>query len=147
MRKTVILLGLLLLAGGAARAVAGFGSEEFGKYVVHYSALPSTAIPAPVARNYGITRSRYRGLLNVSVLKKQPGAAPQAVEAEVSVRAKNRHGQATPLELREVREGEAVYYIAGFAVADGETLKFEVSIETADGAGHTLNFNNVFYAD
>ena len=60
-------LAMLYLFQPAAFAES---SSSVGDYIVHYNAVSTEALPPAVARAYGITRSKNRGLLNISVLKK-----------------------------------------------------------------------------
>src|SRR5579885_1899796 len=83
------LLVMLLARAGAAAAEH---TMSFGAYTVHYNALASGLLQAEVARRYGITRSKGRGVLNVSVLKKTAtGTVP--VKAAVSATAANLSAQ------------------------------------------------------
>ena len=112
-------LALCLFAGGAAAQ----NSLTRGDIEVHYNAVPTTVLAPEVARQYAITRSANRALLNIAVLR-----AGRAVAAKVSGAATNLSGQRQELALREVREGEAIYYLAEPRVADRETLDFDLSV-------------------
>jgi hypothetical protein len=41
-------------------------SKDFGEYVVHFNALATDLLPPQVAREYRITRSRNRGMVNIT---------------------------------------------------------------------------------
>jgi hypothetical protein len=114
------LAAMLLLLSGAVHAES---SIERGDYVVHYNALPSTSISPEVARQYAITRSANRALLNIAVLRQG-----KPVAAKLTGSATNLAGQRQNLALREVREGEAIYYLAEPGIADHETLAFEIDV-------------------
>ena len=116
---------LVLFVAGAAQAQ---GSLSHAGYDVHYSAVPSVSIPAQVARQYAITRSANRALLNIAVLR---GGTP--LKATVTGAATNLSGQRQELAVREVREGDAIYYLAEPRTADRETLDFDLSV-TPEGA-------------
>ena len=118
-----LLLGLTFLFPHSAMAE---NSKDFGQYVVHFNALATDMLPPKVAREYRITRSRNRGMVNVTVLKKVLGSPGQPVHARVEARAENLVGQVRDIRLREIREGNAIYYIGEFRVAHEETLKFTV---------------------
>ncbi len=118
-----LLLGLTFLFPNAAIAE---NSKDFGQYVVHFNALTTDTLPPKVAREYRITRSRNRGMVNITVLKKVPDSPGQPVHARVKARAENLVGQGRNIQLREIREGNAIYYIGEFRVANEETLKFTV---------------------
>ena len=57
-----VLLGSLLCLS----ALSGHAenSRDFGQYVVHFNALATDQLPARVAREYRITRSKNRGMIN-----------------------------------------------------------------------------------
>jgi len=107
-------------------AVTAESSKDFGEYVIHYNALATDVLPPEVARQYHITRSRNRGMINITVLKKILGSPGQPVHAQVAVTARNLVGQSRAINIREIRDGNAIYYIGEFGVANEETLKFDV---------------------
>lgn len=118
-----MLAGVLLLYPLSAMTE---NSKEFGQYVIHYNALATDVLPPEVARQYRITRSRNRGMINITVLKKILGSPGQPVHARVEVTAQNLAGQSRRIRTREIRDGNAIYYIGDFGVANEETLKFTV---------------------
>jgi hypothetical protein len=128
------LAGLLLLLLPALAAAQS--STKRGEYTVHYSALPTTLLAPDVARNSGITRSGSRGLLNIAVLK-DAEPMPEAVTASVEAVAINPAGQRQNLRMREVREGDAIYYLGEPRITEGERFDFEVRI-TPDGGEQIL---------
>jgi hypothetical protein len=117
------LAGLLLLL---PLTVDAENSKDFGQFVIHYNAMATDVIPPQVARKYRITRSQNRGMINITVLKKVLGSPGQPVHAQVEVNAQNLAGQGRTIHMREIREGNAIYYIGEFGVANEETLKFDV---------------------
>ena len=117
------LAGLLLLLPLTVNAE---NSKDFGQFVIHYNAMATDMVPAQVARKYRITRSQNRGMINITVLKKVLGSPGQPVHARVEVNAQNLAGQGRTIHVREIREGNAIYYIGEFGVANEETLKFDV---------------------
>ncbi len=138
-----LLLGLaLFLLPFVASAQS---STNRGPYTIHYSALPSTLITPEVARNSGLTRSASRGLLNIAVIKKD-GDREFAVTAVIEAAATNAAGQRQGLRMREVREGEAIYYLGEPRISEGERLDFDVRI-TPEGAGEPvlLRFTQTFH--
>ena len=119
-----LLAGLLLLLPLTANAE---NSKIFGQYVIHFNALATDVLPPQVARQYHITRSRNRGMINITVLKNILGSPGQPVHARVEVSARNLVGQGRTIRMREIRDGNAIYYIGEFGVANEETLKFKVT--------------------
>ena len=137
---------LLMFLSAPARAER---SHVQGGYTVHYNAIPTTVLSPEVARQYGITRSAGRALINIAVLR-SPGesAQPQAVRARVLAHVRSLIGQRMPIELREIVEQDAVYYIGDFRVRGEERLRFELEI-TPDGARRPIpvRFEQDFVGD
>jgi hypothetical protein len=123
-RITALLTAVMLLS---PLTLTAENSKEFGQYVIHYNALATDVLPPEVARQYHIARSRNRGMINITVLKKILGSPGQPVHAQVTVTARNLVGQSRTINTREIRDGNAIYYIGEFGVANEETLKFDVS--------------------
>ena len=121
------LTGLLLLLLSAG--VTAENSQDFGQYVVHFNALSTDQLPPAVTREYGITRSRNRGMLNIAVLKKVMGTTVTPVAANAQASATNLTGRKTDIKLREIREATAIYYIGEFGITNEETLDFQVKVK------------------
>lgn len=117
---------LLCLLAFTARAE---NSQDFGDYVVHFNALTTDILQAKVATEYGIKRSGSHAMLNVVVLRKVHGATGQPVTAKVTGNATTLHGQVRELNLREIREPNAIYYIADFGIGNEETLNFKIAVQ------------------
>lgn len=117
-------------------------------YTIHHNALSTEMLLPEVAKAYGIKRSRQRGLLNIAVIKDQPGTMGTAVTATISVKATNLIGQLKEIELREVREGDAIYYISDFPVANRERVNFILTVKP-EGAtrDYTAKLNQEFFID
>ena len=120
-------LAALLLVLAAAPAFAQSQTAP-GGITVHYSALPTLQLEPEVARSYAITRSAARGLVNVAVRRTTAEGGDQAVAAAVSGSATNLIGQRQALAFREVREGDAIYYLAEPRTTAGEALAFELEV-------------------
>ena len=118
------MLGLVLAVTSAIGHAEN--SKDFGDYVVHFSALSTDMLTPRIAREYRITRSSNRGMINITILKKVLGSPGQPVHAHIKAKAHNLAGQSRRVNMRELREGNAIYYIGEFGVANEETLKFKV---------------------
>ena len=114
--------------GLSAAGVLADNSQDFGDYVVHYNALATDMLTPEVTREYHITRSQNNGMVNITVLKKVLGSPGQPVHARVEVTATNLTGQTRKIRMREVREGNAIYYIGEFGVTNEETVKFSARV-------------------
>lgn len=130
MRHTNKLLQLLALACLYLFAVGtrAENSQDFGDYVVHFNALTTDLLQPKVATEYGIKRSGSHAMLNVVVLRKVLGTSGQPVTATVTGLATTLNGQQRTLNLREIREPNAIYYIADFGVGNEEILTFKLDV-------------------
>jgi hypothetical protein len=135
-------------ASPPAAEASGVNSKDFGSYVVHFTALSTDQLSPEIAKNYGIVRSKNRALLNVSVLKKVEGTTGKPVPGKVSALVANDTGQVKDSTVREIREGDAVYYVADYAVSSGETLVFNLEV-VPDGESTALpvRFTQTFYGE
>ncbi len=143
-RLTSALLTLLLtITPFAAYAEQ---SQAFGDYVIHYNAFATSELTPTIAKVYGITRSKNRALLNVTVLKKMLGTTGQPVTATVKATATNMNRQMQTLDPREVNESNAIYYLAEINVSDQETMDFSIDV-TPTGDSHTahIEFQQQFF--
>ncbi|MGE0625160.1 MAG: DUF4426 domain-containing protein [Pseudomonadales bacterium] len=117
--------------------------QRLGPYEVHYVLVQSTFFSEEIASRYGIVRGRDRALLNISVLDEDGAAIHATLEGTVT----NLLGQVTALDIREVTEGPAVYYLAEVKHTDRETLRFAVTITASDGVAHELRFQQQMFWD
>lgn len=113
--------------------VVAENSTRTGGYTIHHNAITTDSLSDKVASAYGIKRSKTQALLNISVLKDQPGAMGKPVKAKVSAKTRNLFGRITQVPLREVTEGQAIYYIGDFPVAHREILMFDFDIMPEGG--------------
>ncbi|MGB5626149.1 MAG: DUF4426 domain-containing protein [Woeseiaceae bacterium] len=153
--RTMVCLSLLVLAaacGGSGDSgdvpeaqPAGATSADIGNHVIHFSALSTDQLPPEVARAYNILRSKNRAMLNVSVIRKADNAP---VTATINVKTVNLTGQLKNVTMRQIDEQEAIYYIGETAVANRETLVFDISVvpEGEDRAAE-VRFKRQFYTD
>jgi len=112
---------------------------------VHYIALSSTFLTPEIAKAYGIERSRYKGLVNISVLDNTQEGKPSRTVI-INGKARNDVGQIKSLDFTEVVEGDAVYYLAQVSYTNEETIYFDINI-TDKGKQHNLKFSQKFYVD
>jgi hypothetical protein len=105
--------------------------KTFGNYTLHVNALTTDQLPPEVAKEYRIQRSNSRAMLNVVVTAKSDGG-DKPVTAAVVANARNLAGQFKDLEMREIVEKDAIYYIADLAVDNQETLTFIIDVLPAN---------------
>lgn len=139
------LIGLLALALVAPTAMAE-QAAKFGDIEVHYNAMPTSELQPEVAKNYKLERSQTRGLLTISVLKKNQLGIGQPIKAEVEAHVVNQYSQLGNIDLREIQEGPAIYYLGEFRMSPPDTLKFTLSVKPQGSAkSYTVEFDRKVY--
>lgn len=136
--RVSLTLGLLLSYQASAEQ-----KQELGNWDVHYIAFNTTFLTPQVAKQNGIVRSKFNGLINISVLDKQDKTAQSVI---LTGEAINLLGVSKKLTFKQVTEGKAIYYLAVLPFSDREQYRISVSIN--DGLEQkTLKFQHKFYAD
>lgn len=138
------LLATLVLSSIAAVSHAEI-SQEFGAIKIHYNALTTDQLLPEVARAYKIERSKTRGMVTMSVLKQNSVGVPTPVPAKLTVYATNLNQQLANIEMREIKEGAAIYYLGEFRVTPPDTLKFTATVEVAGEPQREMVFKQKFY--
>ena len=138
---------LKILAVFCALSLAPFSQAEqmkqLGAWDVHYIALSSSFLTPEVARTYGIQRSKYNALVNISVLDSAT-QAPQNVL--VSGTATDLMGRSQPLEFKQITEGKAIYYIATLSFRYEEDIKFDIKLSKGN-TEQRLRFQQKLYIE
>ena len=123
-------------------------STPAGPYTIHHNAFRADTLDPDVARNYGFQRSKFRGLLNVSVIKEQPGTTGTAIPAAVNVDIVNLMGQKSRIPMREIKDQEAVYYMGEFPIYDQQTINFEIRVKPqGEDNAHLVKMSQEFYTE
>jgi len=117
---------------------SGRNSTRVGEFTVHYAALPSTRLSPEIAHRHAITRSASRALLNVSVRRGARAVGAVAVPARIEAIVIHPGGQRQTLNLREVRDHGAIYYLGDARIDAGDTLNFELTV-LPEGAAQPIN--------
>jgi hypothetical protein len=145
MQRTLLGLfavALWLLAGPAAAE----NSTKADGFTIHHNVITTDMLTPEVSRAYRIPRSRNRGMLNVSVIKDEKDSTGTPVAADVRAWSINYLGQQRPIAVREIREGEAIYYIGDFLVKHGETLTFGIEVRPAgESSTQSARWSQDFY--
>ena len=154
-RRTLVALslsGFIAACGGGGETPtvptaepAGESMKDIGDHIVHFSAQSTDELPPEIARAYNIVRSKNRAMLTVSVVRESDNAS---VPANVAVKTVNLTGQLKNVVIREIEEQDAVYYIGETAVANRETLIFDITV-TPEGVTvpSEVRFKREFYTD
>ena len=139
---------LCLIAAVLAGSAIAEQFETFGDYTIHYSVFTTDVLSEEIAKSYGIARSKNRALLNISILKKEMGASGTPIHAAVKVTATNPSAQLRELEVRELEEPGAVYYLAETGVKHGEVLTYKVEVTpSGDSTPYNFSFQQQFVTD
>jgi len=146
--KTIHQLVVALLFAFLALGAQADTPVKVGEYTVHFSAFNTDTLQPNMAKAYNITRSKNRGMFTISIMKEAPSLSPMGkpVRARIKASASNLTGQLRDFKVREIDEGDAVYYISVFHVAAGETLDFDIKISPDDGGKpFSVKFRQQFY--
>ena len=137
-RIAVWMMVLLLAIPTVARAQQ---SDRFGQYEIHYSAIPTGMLNDQVAGEYGIVRSRTRGMVMVTILREG-----EAVSGQVDIVARDEDDKLTEIGAQRVREDGWVSYIGTFPIEAGDALTFEIEVNPhAGGEAYPVAFRQTFY--
>lgn len=145
-KKTITLMGTVLLISLCAGVSATPASKTFGDYTVHLNAFNSDTLQPSMAKAYNIIRSKNRGLLTISVVKNSISSKAIPVKAKVVANATNLTGQLKNIQIREINDGDSVYYISEFQVADKEVLDFTIRVTPDNNGGpYTVEMRQQFF--
>jgi hypothetical protein len=133
-----LLTGLLL-----SFAVTAEQKQQLGNWDVHYMLMPTTLLDADVAKNYQLSRSRNYQLLNISVLNSKD---QQAQQVDLTGSATNLAGQRQQLTFKPIKEGAALYYLAGVEARSEQKMTIELTIRQGNES-QVLKFTQDVYPE
>ncbi len=113
---------------------------------VHYVVFNSTFLTPKIARSYDIKRNDYLAIINISVLDRASLGKP-ALEAKISGQARNLIGQIQKLTFREIKEGDAIYYLAELPITHEETFTFDIDVKSGNKGSGKLKFTQKFFVE
>ena len=117
--------------------------EKLGDWDVHYIVVNTTFFTPDIAKRYGIVRSKYNAIVNISVLDSE---SKKPLNTAVSGNARNLLGTTKPLVFKRVKEQEAIYYIAPLSFNDRETFRFSIDIQQGNQT-QNLKFQQEMFVD
>lgn len=138
---SALLYGLFTLLASAQLSAEQM--KQLGNWDVHYMALPATFLTPEVAVEYGIQRSKFNGVINISVLDSK---TQQAQQVAISGIAKDLFGRQRELEFNQVTEGDAVYYLATVPYQNEQLYNFTINIGQGEQQ-QQLTFSHTFFVD
>ena len=145
-RLARLALCALLLACACAAHAEQFAT--FGEYEVHYNAFRADFLPADVATQHGLTNSRDRGLLNITVLRRTESGGTAPSEAALAVTATSRRVGPQLVRMRPVLEDGTLNYLGEFRLQGEDTYRFEIEITPAGTArAHRVVFSQTLLED
>ncbi len=129
-------------------SVAAENSTSSDGYTIHHNALKTDFLTPAIAKAYNIQRSKFRGLVNISVIKDQPGTEGIPVKANIKINALALSGIPKEITLAEIVEDGAIYYIGDFPIINREIVNFTIEV-VPDGENRpiTAKFSQQFYID
>lgn len=107
-------------------ALPAWANRTVDNLELHAEAMPTTTLSAEAAANYRVVPSADRGLLLVTVMKRERGSAT-SIPAQVYAGAMNQNNLTISIPVREVREGKHVYYLGEFRLTPPDELRFLVN--------------------
>lgn len=140
------LIAVLLLSLCLTNSAFAEQKQKVGNYDIHYIALSSTFLTPSIAKSYGIKRSSYSGILNISVLDTSVDGNP-AVPVEITGVANNLLDARVELKFREIREGDSIYYIAEVPYRDDQEINFNIAVKHGSKLNTQLKFKQKFYVE
>lgn len=131
---------IALICSVAAPQASAEQFIEIGDYQAHYMILDTLSLEPEIAETYGIVRAHTSSILTLSILDTEGSSVPAHVEGT----AINLLGNKRSLDFQAIQEGEAHYAIASIQHTE-EEMRFELSIQTPDGAEHQAKFEQKLY--
>lgn len=140
MKRYIAILFFLLAVTSPVHAQQ---KQRLGAWDVHYMVVNTTFFDANVLKHYAIQRSKYSALVNISVLNSDTQVAQ---DVALSGQYKDLLGKVKTLNFKQVKEGDAVYYLAQFPFADKDTYRFDIQVQSGNQQ-QSLRFQQQLYAD
>ena len=110
-------------------------TQQHGAFDIHYTAFPSKIIPAPVAQAHQISRADNKIVVNVSIKRDN-----QSAVAYLKGQVINLLEQVIELDFVEVRERDAIYYLATHISLPEDILRFNLLVTPIDSDPIAITF-------
>lgn len=121
-------------------------SRDYGQFTVRSSTVGSINLAEETAAEHGIERDPRRGVLNVTVLRREQ-RIKKTVPASVSAYVMNLTGQRRHIDLQEITAEGRVSYVGTYQFTNGEVLDFRIQAKP-DGSNEVfrLRFRDRLWA-
>lgn len=121
-------------------------TQDFGDFIVHFSAISTSQLPREMASKYGITRSDDQGLLNIAVEQKSQHS--RMVNADVGGTVTDLFGHTQPVHFIETDEAGEIDYLGAFPLNGTGNYRFRVNVGIAGRAQlYVVRFNRDYIVD
>ena len=144
MKYLLVLLSIVSLALPAAALANDKIFKKVGDKKIFFSAFNSTFIDPDVAVANQIVRGKDKGLVNIAVIVDVGTGKPAVITGNVF----NIFQMSQALEFIEVREQDAVYYLAPFEFENEDLLTFKISVRAdPEKPAYDFKFQKKMYHD
>jgi len=117
--------------------------KDVEKYRVFYSAFNSSFILPEIAKIYDISRGKDKGLVTIGVTQTDKIGGEAAVVTGI---VSNMLAQQQKLRFVQIKERDAIYYIAPFEYYNEDFLTFKIDIQTEkERQDVAISFQKKFY--
>ncbi len=149
MLRSRILLAFVVTAAMLGASAAAETTTTVDGFTIHYNAITADTLDPEIARANGILRSKFRGLLNLSVIAPEPGTPGRSTRARVEVEAVSPPApESTRIPMREIVLEEAVTYLGEFPIQDLQVMDFTIEVTPAGGTETTrVRLEQQFFTD
>ena len=113
-------------------------STKAGEFTIYHSAFNAENLTPEIAAAYNIQRSKYMGVLNVSVIRERPKAIGTSVKALVDVDLVADKDHQRSIAMHEVESAGAISYLGEFPITDGQEVAFEIRVRPAGADESTV---------
>ena len=110
------------------------GHQESIDHIVYFTSIDSRLVPPLVARAHGLPRGQRYLTVSVTVQRKE---SSEAIPAFVTGHTTNLLAQQIPLKFKEVRERDALYYLATHIADQQDTHQYQLTVEPLDASQET----------
>lgn len=140
----IALIALAALATLACLSAQAQNRAEYAPYTIYYNAFDSGFLTEDIARQYGVVRSKSRGVLTVNVLRNG-----KPVSARVEAWIKDADGEPVDVSVRRQAQGQSTDFISTFRVEPPQTLNFTLYVSPSghDGSPMQIGFTQTFFGD
>ncbi len=144
-KHLLVALWLLLVAAPPAGAQQ---SERYDAYELYYSVVNTTFISPETAARYSIVRGDDEAILNLALREHLSDGSSRPVAMTLEGTSRDLMQRGGKLAFREIREGQAIYYIAPLQFIDREWRHFDVTF-TPEGSDqhYTFKYKHQLYSD